>query len=862
MRGTIAATAQYSNSTGFKSTPARDGGFSWGLLFLLAAFVAGAALLWWYRSKSHLRHNAKRFLNSVFLEVTVPKENLEKETAKEPQKEEKEIISIAEQLFTALSQPSRGLVKDYLHTDEHISFEIVSHRKKISFFVNVPSHLQDLLEKQIHAQYPKAQIEEVDFYNIFQRDCAIAASEFSLQKKYYYPIRTYKNLETDPLNAITNSLSKLGENESGAVQMVITPARPGWRRKANMLALKIQQGKTPEAAERGIIKRAFYELGHTLLRERSRDAQTHGAKRHDFSGEYTPIQLTPMQQEVVKRVEEKSSKAGFMTNLRVVITAQSKSTADAHIRNILSSLMQFTMPPFNGFRVKKTKEERVVTDFIYRVFRDPGKKFILNTEELTSLWHLPTKYTETPNIKWLTAKRAPAPINTPGEGITLGENTYRGIRTPIRIAPGDRRRHMYIIGRTGTGKSEFMKNLIIQDIKNGEGVAVVDPHGELVDGVLEHIPQSRAEQVIYFNPSDLERPLGLNMLEARSPEMMDFSIQEMIEIFYKLFPPEMIGPMFEHNMRNVMLTLMADKEFPGTIAEIPRMFTDTEFQKYKLSKVTDPVVRNFWEKEMAKTSDFHKSEMLGYLISKVGRFVENEMMRNIIGQPKSAFDFREIMDQGKILLINLSKGQTGEVNSKLLGLIIVSKLQMSALSRADVPEDQRRDFYLYVDEFQNFVTDSFATILSEARKYRLNLIIAHQYLGQLVTSAPGQSVQNSKIRDAVFGNVGTMMCFRIGVEDAEIMAKEFAPVFNEYDVINVDRFQAYAKLMINGTASRPFNMATPPPPKGGSLEVASAIKELSRLKFGRARSQVTAEILERSRLGATEASPFAVERTR
>jgi hypothetical protein len=325
----------------------------------------------------------------------------------------------------------------------------------------------------------------------------------------------------------------------------------------------------------------------------------------------------------------------------------------------------------------------------------------------------------------------------------------------------------------------------------------------------------------------------------------------------------MIGPMFEHNMRNVMMTLIADREYPGTIAEIPRMFTDVEFQRYKVSKVSDPVVRNFWEKEMAKTSDFHKSEMLGYLISKVGRFVENEMMRNIIGQPQSAFDFRQVMDEQKILLINLSKGQTGEVNSKLLGLIIVSKLQMAALSRADIPESQRKDFYLYVDEFQNFVTDSFATILSEARKYKLNLIIAHQYLGQLSTAAPGAPNTSNKIRDAVFGNVGTMASFRIGVEDAEVMAKEFEPVFNEFDVINIERFQAYLKLMINGTASRPFNMMTPPPPSGGSRDVAEAIRQMSRLKFGRPKTQVTAEILERSQLGAQKSvGPAAVERTK
>lgn len=281
----------------------------------------------------------------------------------------------------------------------------------------------------------------------------------------------------------------------------------------------------------------------------------------------------------------------------------------------------------------------------------------------------------------------------------------------------------------------------------------------------------------------------------------------MIAIFYKLFPPEMIGPMFEHNMRNAMLTLMNDLENPGTIAEIPRIFTDPDFQKQWVNKLKDPIVRAFWEKEMAKTSDFHKSEMLGYLISKVGRFVENEMMRDIIGQPHSGFDFREVMDNKKILLINLAKGKTGEVNSNLLGLIIVSKLQMAAMGRADLPEDQRHDFYLYIDEFQNFITDSIATILSEARKYRLDLIIAHQYIGQLVQN------NDTKIRDAVLGNVGTTISFKVGVEDTEILTKEFAPVFNEYDLLNVEKYNAYIKLLIDNQASRAFNMQTIPPQK-------------------------------------------------
>ena len=338
------------------------------------------------------------------------------------------------------------------------------------------------------------------------------------------------------------------------------------------------------------------------------------------------------------------------------------------------------------------------------------------------------------------------------------------------------------------------------------------------------------------------------MLEADTAEEADFAVQEMIAIFYKLFPPEMIGPMFEHNMRNVMLTLMADKEYPGTIADIPRMFTDKKFQEYKLKKVTDPVVRAFWEKEMAKTTDFHKSEMLGYIISKVGRFVENAMMRNIIGQPKSGFNFREIMDNQKILLVNLSKGKTGEVNSSLLGLIIVSKLQMAAMSRANLAEEERKDFYLYIDEFQNFITDSIATILSEARKYKLNLILAHQYIGQLVEKG------DTKIKDAIFGNIGTLIAFRIGVEDAEIIAKQLAPVFSEYDVVNIARFNAYVRLLIDNTAGKAFNMSTYPPTLG-SAEIAGKIKELSRTKHGRDKGSVEKDILGRTRLGESIESP-------
>ena len=821
--------------------------------------VGGIGAIFWYRKILRRKIAGAKILNSVFLEVFMPRETTQADKEKDPAKEEKEMIGVAEQIFATLGHVEKRNFYTFLEGQESISFEIVSIDKKISFLINCPARLQDLVEKQIHAQYPAAQIDSVLPPRILRPGGSSAAVELVLQKKYVFPIKTYKNMESDPLNALANSMSKLSENEAAAVQLIVCTAPLGWRAKVMKRARHIQKGGEVEMHHNWFLKLLHWmfalmdDVMNSANKSASKQAGPMASSTDSKNSMYR--QLTPMQQDAVKKLEEKAGKNGFECNLRVVVSSANEHEAASHMRNVLSSFMQFSQAPFNGFRTLRKSQSRIIRDYTFRTMNQRWrKKMIMNTEECASVFHLPTKFNQTPNIKWLSAKRAPAPVNIVQDGVLLGLNNYRGIRTEVKIGRDDRRRHMYIIGRTGTGKSEFIKNIALQDIKNGEGLAVVDPHGDLVEAILQNIPKERAEDVVLFEPFDMQRPMGINMLEVENDEQKDFAVQEMIEIFYKLFPPEMIGPMFEHNMRNVMLTLMADKQYPGTIAEIPRMFTDPEFQRYKLSKVTDPVVRSFWEQEMAKTSDFHKSEMLGYLISKVGRFVENEMMRNIIGQSHSSFNFRKIMDEGKILLINLSKGKTGEVNSKLLGLIIVSKLQMAALGRADIPESERRDFYLYIDEFQNFVTDSLATILSEARKYKLSLIMAHQYISQLVQE------NNSKIKDAVFGNAGTVVTFRIGVEDAELMAKEFAPVFNDFDVINIDRFNAYIKLMINGTGSRPFNIETLPPVQAGPKEVYNAVRKLSKLKYGRPRSEVEAEIVQHARLGQVPASS-GIERT-
>jgi hypothetical protein len=466
---------------------------------------------------------------------------------------------------------------------------------------------------------------------------------------------------------------------------------------------------------------------------------------------------------------------------------------------------------------------------------------------MTGLYHLPLRTAETPNILWLTAKHAPAPSDIPEQGIMLGKNIYRGQVKNVHIKRVDRRRHMYIIGKSGTGKSKFIAGMAIQDILNGEGVCLLDPHGDLIADVISRVPPERAEDVVLFAPADTDRPIALNLLEydSRYPEQKTFVINEMIKIFDKLYDLKSTGgPIFEQYIRNAMLLIMSDPETGSTLMEVPRVLADAEFRRMKLERCGDPTVVDFWRKEAEKAGgDAALANVVPYITSKLTQFISNDTMRPIIGQQKSSFNLRDLMDKRKILLIDLSKGRVGEMNSYLLGMILVGKILMSALSRTDMPEDKRPDFYLYIDEFQNFTTDSINSILSEARKYNLNLIIAHQYIGQLIKS------QDTSIKDAVFGNVGTIASFKIGSDDAEFLEKEFNPVFNQYDLVNVEKYTAYLKLLVDNASARPFSMHTLWPLPGNERpEIADKIKALSRLKYGQERALIEAQIRKRTLL--------------
>ena len=819
------------------------------LLYLLfaAAIIAGGIGLFLF-SRWDRRFLLERSLHYQLLRISLPRVFEREDIGKEREK-----IAVMEQVFSALHHIHERGMHTWFVGQPYLALEVALPNigEELAFYLAAPHAWIPAIEKAIHAVYPTAEVERVEDYNIFHPRGAHAAANAKLLRDAALPLKTYLQLESDPLRALTGALSKLEtEGEGAAIQLVVRPA--GKHKALHGRRVARQMQKAGHSFERARFEVSLWGYIASMLRGGKTSAKSYQmmpqpregtpeARRRAatpyFQESFQPV--TPLIQETVKALEQKASKPLFEANLRIITSAPHQARAEEMLEQLETSFSQYHSPQLNGFRFFNLRG-RALRDLIYRysfrTFYAPAS-FLCNTEELTSLFHLPNVALETPKMKFVKAKPASPPPNLPTEGIEFGVNIFRGAETVVRLAPEDRRRHAYVVGQTGTGKATFLRNLIAQDFAHGRGVGVIDPHGDLAEAVLGLVPPERAEDVVYFDPADMEQPMGLNMLEWRGVEQKDFAVQEMIAIFMKLFPPEVIGPMFEHNMRNAMLTLMADQENVGTIVEIPRIFTDDAYVRGLLPKVTDPIVRAFWEKEMAKTTEFHKSEMLGYLISKVGRFVENEMMRNIIGQQHSGFNLRDIMDSGKIFIANLSKGRVGEVNSSLLGLILVAKMQMAAMGRADMPEEDRRDFYLYIDEFQNFTTDSIATILSEARKYKLNMILAHQFIAQLPDS----------IREAVFGNIGSLISFRVGPKDAEFLVKQFSPVFTEDDLVNIENFNAYVRLLVSGRVERPFNIHIAKP-SVGNLVRARSLKELSRVRFGRPRAAVAADILNRSHL--------------
>jgi hypothetical protein len=756
-----------------------------------------------------------------------------------------ENISKAQVIYNIIASTAQKGFKSKFYGQRHFAFEIVGTQGFVYFYAAVPIVLLDVVKQAIVSAYPTARLEEVAEHNIFSPVGKITATiggELNLKENYAYPIATYQDMKRDAMQALLNALSTLDKEDGAGIQFLMRPADHSWRKSASSVA----SGKRKGESSKGIGKAAA-GLGKDFITAFAK-APEGGEK------DSKPKELSAHEQNTLNAIDDKTQYAGYEVVIRVVASSNISQRSQAILANIVATFSLFDAPGKNGFKYTPAKDmERFVTAYLMRFFPQHQKKNILNSIELATLFHLPDQRNiPTSQLARQESKQADAPRNMSDEGLLLGYNVFRGAKKPVRIALQDRQRHMYAVGQTGTGKSTFLENLALQDMLNGDGFAFVDPHGDTAEKLLSMVPRERTEDVIYFSPAEMDYPMGLNLFEFNTPEQKDFLIQEALNMLYKLYDPQhqgIMGPRYEHLFRNAALTVMADPA-GGTFVDIPKLFRDPKFVQQKLKYVTDLNVLEFWQKEMPASQRSNEfGDVVSWFVSKFGAFLSNEMMRNIIGQTKSAFDLRDIMDNKKILLVNLSKGRVGELNSKLLGMIFVMKFQAAAMSRSNIPESERKDFALYVDEFQNFSTDSFATIMSEARKFHLNLIVANQFTTQLTP----------EIRDAVFGNIGTIVSFRIGQNDVESISKYFQPIFTEDDLLRVPNHNAIIRTLIGGVPTQPFSMATLPPLGTPNDQLFDALKQLSAAKYGRPKKTVETEIFARmaTEPDAPAPSPFA-----
>ncbi len=808
------------------------------LVFILITFLAiaviGVSIAYFYiRKINREQKNYERGLKMVPLLIHLPPPSDDTDSQGRDKRDVvDENVSKAQILYNILSSTFKKGFKSKYYGQRHIAFEIVAQKGFVQFYTAVPVTLLDVVQQAILSAYPSARLEEVAEHNVFSpvgRISGTLGGELVLKENYAYPIATFQDLKRDAMQSLLSALSTLEKDDGVGIQILIRPADPGWRKRATSVSDKKRKGGKNSSslpAAIGVFGQAVTALNKPPESKNDKDS--------------TPDKpLSSLDQSIVDAIDDKTRHPGYEVLIRVVASSNLTQRSQSILNNIIATFSLFDAPGRNGFKFIPAKDiDSFVTAYILRFFPQENKNTILNSVELSTLFHFPDQSNiPTTQLERQASKQVDGPRNISEDGLLLGYNVFRGAKKAIRLSLNDRRRHMYVVGQTGTGKSTFLENLALQDMLEGRGFAFVDPHGDTVEKLMAMVPKERTEDVIYFSPADMEYPMGLNMFEFHSPEQKDFLIQEAINMLYKLYDPQhqgIIGPRYEHWFRNAALTLMADPE-GSTFIDIPNVFQDSKYLKQKLQYVKDQTVLDFWNKEMAQTSDFHKSEVMGWFVSKFGAFRSNEMMRNIIGQTKSSYNLRTIMDEGKILFVNLSKGRTGELNSKLLGMIFVMKIQAAAMSRASITEEERNDFCLYVDEFQNFSTDSIADILSEARKYRLNLAVANQFTTQLT----------DQIRDAVFGNVGTIVSHRVGTADAEALAKVFQPIFDIEDLQRIPNANSIVRMLIGGVPTQPFSMANLPPLGKPNMQLADALKQLSAAKYGRPKAVVEAEIFKR-----------------
>lgn len=789
-------------------------------IFSLFSFVVTTWWVWFplgsglafFAWQNHRKTKFALQTDYQLLEIEIPRNNEKKELA-------------AEQLFASLHgilRPRKELVRDGL-LQEHVSFEIATVDKRIRFFVWTPKHLQSFIEGQIYAQYPEAQIFETE-QDYAQRDLehnVLQTTELTLTASDTLPIRTFPSFEVDPLAGITATLSKLAmEHEELWVQILARPIDDSWHQKGSRAIARLKAGKLIHGGTgAGKMFSFIPQLLSALVTAPTADNKS--------------VEISERTRSQISAIEEKSKKLGYEAKIRLVYAGTDDANARLRMQSLVGTFKQFNSTNLNGFAVKSTSEtEHAFREYRARYFA--GKGFTLNTEELASIWHLPHTNVETPNIAWTESKVGEPPADLPtlenstDEELSMfGVTNFRGGNLQFGSKRDDRSRHMYIIGQTGTGKSGLLRLLTLSDVYHNHGFALIDPHGDYAQNVLRYIPAERMEQVVYFNPADTSYPLAFNPLEVHDPNMKGMVSSELVGVLKRMF--DSWGPRLEYILR---YTIMALLDYPNaTMLDITRMLTNKGFRDEVIESITDPVVRNFWVAEFNSWDTRFQTEAVAPILNKVGAFTANPMIRNIVGQPNSSFNIRTLMDKGGILIVNLSRGLVGEDNAAILGALMVTKIQLAAMSRADMQEEQRLPFYLYVDEFQNFATDSFAVILSEARKYALNLTIANQYISQMTP----------EVRDAVFGNVGNLISFRVGAEDARVLEKYVEPFFNSQDLVNLTNRNFVSTLSIGGQKSKSFSAKTldiPPP----ETDITPDIIENSRSVFGQPKEIVEQHI--------------------
>lgn len=762
-------------------------------------------------------------------EITLPEPEIDKDHS-----DFKALITSMEQFYSGMHS-----IADTKNNKEkaHFSLEIVlaNNTDHIIFYAAVPSEKASLLEKHVLGVHPKARLNEIpDDYNIFPEDIGGVSASYGKFKNYeVFPIKTFDTFDQDPLNILINVFTKLKRSgEGAAIQLTISPQDEEYVDHYHYILDEVKKGVKLKEAMRGTFGKIAADFGKAALNMFQSDTAK-GDKEEEKK----------IDDEAIGYITEKVKKGIMGTNLRIITTGTDKSRSKAIIAEIESGFNQFTEAHKNGIEFEAVPDSKIGTflhEYTYRLF-DKNIVMPMNLSELATIFHFPYSIENSPQLKQAKAAGSPAPIEIgdmdPADGVLLGYNSYRGVTTPIYMRKEDRMRHFYAIGQTGTGKSGILRTMIAQDIANGDGCCFIDPHGSDIQDILSYIPKERIDDVIYFDPAYTARPMGLNMLEfdPKYPEQKTMVIDALMGMFNQLFDLKTSGgPLFEQYFKNSAMLVMDHPESGNTLLEITRVLADKDFRDMKMSHCKNPIVKQFWKSAEETTGDQSLANFVPYISSKFDPLISNEFLRPIIVQEKSIFNIREIMDNKKILLVNLSKGRLGELNANLIGMILVMKFQMAALSRADSYGQKMNDFYLYIDEFQNVTTPAISSILSEARKYRLSLNLAHQYISQL----------QDDIKGAVFGNVGSKACFRISPEDAEFMQKQFDPVFTAQDIMKLDNRCAYMAMLSKGQPVKPFDLKTADNP-ASNTQIVPLLKELSYMRYGRDRDTVESEIMEK-----------------